>query len=125
LAEQPRTCGAAFSIEAGRTTGNSEPALPGHEGLSPTARLSGLWWFIAPPLRLLTILFLGSQRPLPNATAFVLGYFTTCTVMGIAGLTHFDETERAANTVRRRQVRVLRDPYKEAARPHKMRVELG
>jgi hypothetical protein len=29
LAEQIRTCGAAFSVEAGRTTGNSEPALPG------------------------------------------------------------------------------------------------
>jgi hypothetical protein len=61
---------------------------------------------IAPPLLLLTILFLGSEGSLPNATALVLGYFTTCTVMGIAGLTLFDETERAANTVRRRQVRV-------------------
>ena len=56
---------------------------------------------IAPPLLLLTILFLGSQRPLPNATALALGYFTTCTVMGIAGLTLFDGTESAANTVGR------------------------
>ena len=41
---------------------------------------------IAPPILLLTILVLGSQRPLPNATALALGYFTTCAVMGIAGL---------------------------------------
>jgi hypothetical protein len=44
---------------------------------------------IAPPLLLLTILFLGSQRPLPNASALALGYFTTCAVIGIAGLTLF------------------------------------
>lgn len=56
---------------------------------------------IAPPLLLLTILFLGSERPLPNATALALGYFTTCSVMGIAGLTLFDGTESAANLVGR------------------------
>ena len=44
---------------------------------------------IAPPLLLLTLLFLGSQRPLPNATALALGYFTTCAVMGVAGLALF------------------------------------
>jgi hypothetical protein len=44
---------------------------------------------IAPPL-LLTILFLGSHRPPPNATALALGYFTTCAAIGIAGLTLFD-----------------------------------
>src|SRR4051794_30078635 len=44
---------------------------------------------IAPPLLLLTILFLGSQRPLPNATALALGYPTTCAVMGVAGLALF------------------------------------
>jgi hypothetical protein len=32
---------------------------------------------LAPPLLLLTILFLGSQRPLPNAIALALGYFST------------------------------------------------
>jgi len=37
---------------------------------------------IVPPLLLLTILSLGSERSLPNATALVLGYSTTCTVMG-------------------------------------------
>jgi hypothetical protein len=42
---------------------------------------------IAPPLLLLTILFLGSRRPLPNAGALALGYFATCTVVGISGLT--------------------------------------
>ena len=44
---------------------------------------------IAPPLLLLTILFLDSLRPLPNATALALGYFTTCAAMGIVGLTLF------------------------------------
>jgi hypothetical protein len=44
---------------------------------------------IAPPLLLLTILFLGSRRPLPNATALALGYFATCAAIGIAGLTLF------------------------------------
>jgi hypothetical protein len=44
---------------------------------------------IAPPLLLLTILFLGSQRSLPNASALALGYFTTCAVIGISGLTLF------------------------------------
>jgi Sap, sulfolipid-1-addressing protein len=51
---------------------------------------------IAPPLLLLTILFLGSRRPLPNATALALGYFATCAAIGIAGLTLFGE---AADTV--------------------------
>jgi hypothetical protein len=46
---------------------------------------------IAPPLLLLTILFLGSHRPLPNATGLALGYFTTCAAMGIAGLAFFGE----------------------------------
>jgi hypothetical protein len=45
---------------------------------------------IAPPLLLLTILFLGSRRPLPNATALALGYFATCAAIGIAVLTLFD-----------------------------------
>ena len=44
---------------------------------------------IAPPLLLLTTLFLGSRRPLPNATALGLGYFATCMAIGIAGLTFF------------------------------------
>ena len=44
---------------------------------------------IAPPLLLLTILFLGSRRPPPNATALALGYFATCAAIGIAGLTLF------------------------------------
>jgi hypothetical protein len=38
---------------------------------------------VTPPLLLLTILFLDSRRPLPNATALALGYFATCTVIGI------------------------------------------
>lgn len=56
---------------------------------------------IAPPLLLLTILFLGSERPLPNATALALGYFAICAVMGVVGLTLFDGAESAANTVGR------------------------
>ena len=46
---------------------------------------------IAPPLLLLIILFLGSQRPLPNASALALGYFTTCAVIGLSGLLLFGE----------------------------------
>ena len=53
---------------------------------------------IAPPLLLLTILFLGSQRPLPNATALVLGYFAVCAVVGVAGLILFGGTAGAGST---------------------------
>jgi hypothetical protein len=53
---------------------------------------------IAPPLLLLTILFLGSERPLPNATALALGYFTICAAVGVAGLTVFGGAESAAST---------------------------
>jgi hypothetical protein len=56
---------------------------------------------IAPPLLLLTILFLGSLRPLPNATALVLGYVTTCAATGIVGLTLFGGGESAASTTGR------------------------
>jgi hypothetical protein len=56
---------------------------------------------IAPPLLLLTILFLGSQRPLPNASALALGYFTTCAVIGISGLTLFGGAESIVSTVGR------------------------
>jgi Sap, sulfolipid-1-addressing protein len=56
---------------------------------------------IAPPLLLLTILFLGSQRPLPNAAALMLGYFTTCAVIGISGITLFGGAEDAVSTVGR------------------------
>ena len=53
---------------------------------------------IAPVLLLLTILFLGSQRPLPNATALVLGYFAVCAAVGIAGLILFGGTAGAAGS---------------------------
>jgi hypothetical protein len=53
---------------------------------------------IAPPLLLLTILSLGSERPLPNAIALALGYFTTCAAIGIAGLALFDGAGSAAST---------------------------
>jgi Sap, sulfolipid-1-addressing protein len=56
---------------------------------------------IAPPLLLLTIMFLASQRPLPNATALALGYFTTCAVIGISGLTLFGGAESTVSTVGR------------------------
>ena len=56
---------------------------------------------IAPPLLLLTILFLGSDRPLPNATSLALGYFTTCAAIGIVGLTLFGGAESAAPTIGR------------------------
>ena len=56
---------------------------------------------IAPPLLLLTILFLGSQRPLPNATALAIGYFATCAVIGVAGLTFFGEAAGTVSAVSR------------------------
>jgi hypothetical protein len=56
---------------------------------------------IAPPLLLLTILFLGSQRPLPNAGALALGYFATCAVIGISGLMLFDGAEGTVATAGR------------------------
>jgi hypothetical protein len=56
---------------------------------------------IAPPLLLLTILFLGSRRPLPNATALAFGYFTTCATIGVVGLTLFGGAESAASTIGR------------------------
>jgi len=56
---------------------------------------------IAPPLLLLTILFLGSRRPLPNASALALGYFTTCAVIGLAGLTLFGGAADTVSTVGR------------------------
>ena len=56
---------------------------------------------IAPPLLLLTILFLGSRRPLLNAAALALGYFTICAVIGISGLVLFGGAESTISTVGR------------------------
>jgi len=53
---------------------------------------------IVPPLLLLTILFLSSQRPLPNASALALGYFTTCAVIGVSGLLLFGGAESTVST---------------------------
>jgi hypothetical protein len=56
---------------------------------------------IAPPLLLLTILFLGSRRPLPNSIALALGYFATCAAIGVSALTLFDDAGNAAAAVGR------------------------
>ena len=56
---------------------------------------------IAPPLLLLTILLLGSRRPLSNAGALALGYFATCAVIGITGLLLFGDAGDAISTVGR------------------------
>jgi hypothetical protein len=56
---------------------------------------------VAHPLLLLTILFLSSQRPLPNASALALGYFATCAVIGISGLLLFGGAESTVSTVGR------------------------
>jgi hypothetical protein len=56
---------------------------------------------VAPPLLLLTILFLGSRRPLPNAGALALGYFATCAVIGVSGLILFGGAGSAVSTVGR------------------------
>ena len=59
---------------------------------------------IAPPLLLLTILFLGSLKPLPNATALVLGYFVVGATIGVTWLILFGGAagaESAASTIGR------------------------
>jgi hypothetical protein len=56
---------------------------------------------VAPPLLLLTIMFLGSKRPLLNAGALALGYFATCAVIGISGLTFFGGAESTVSTIGR------------------------
>jgi hypothetical protein len=70
-------------------------------GLLPGLIVLAIGGSIAPPLLLLTILFLGSRRPLPNATALALGYFTTCAVMGVVGLTLFGGAESTASAIGR------------------------
>ena len=56
---------------------------------------------VAPPLLLLTILLLSSRRPISNACALALGYFTTCAGIGILGLLLFGGSEGAVSTVGR------------------------
>ena len=56
---------------------------------------------IAPPLLLLTILLLSSQRPISNAGALALGYFAICAGMGVLGLLLFGGAEGAVSTVGR------------------------
>jgi Sap, sulfolipid-1-addressing protein len=56
---------------------------------------------IAPPLLLLTLLFLGSRRPLPNAGALALGYFATCAAIGVSGLILFGGAESILSMVGR------------------------
>ena len=54
-----------------------------------------------PRLIVLAILFLSSQRFLPNASALALGYFTTCAVIGISRLHLFGGAESTVCTVGR------------------------
>jgi hypothetical protein len=56
---------------------------------------------IAPPLLLLTILLLGSRRPLLNASMLALGYFATCAVIGVSGLVLFGGAGGAVATIGR------------------------
>jgi Sap, sulfolipid-1-addressing protein len=56
---------------------------------------------VAPPLLLLTILFLGSRRPILNACMLALGYLATCAVIGVAGLVLFGGAGDAVATVSR------------------------
>jgi hypothetical protein len=69
--------------------------------LLPTLLVLALGGSIAPPLLVLTILFLGSRRPLPNAGALALGYFTVCAVIGISGLVLFGGAGDAISTIGR------------------------
>jgi hypothetical protein len=66
--------------------------------LLPQLILLAVGGSIAPPLLLLTILFLGSQRSLSNATALVVGYFAVCAAVGIAGLILFGGAVGAGST---------------------------
>jgi len=66
--------------------------------LLPQLIVLALGGSIAPALLLLSILFLGSQRPLPNATALVLGYFAVCAAVGVAGLVLLGGTAGAAGS---------------------------
>ena len=52
----------------------------------PRLALLAVGGSIAPPMPLLTVLFLGSRRPLANATALILGYVAACAAMVAAGL---------------------------------------
>jgi len=54
-----------------------------------------------PRLIVLAILFLSSQRFLPNTSALALGYFTTCAVIGISGHHLFGGAESTVSTVGR------------------------
>jgi hypothetical protein len=69
--------------------------------LLPGLILLAIGGSVAPPLLLLTILFLGSRRPLPNATALALGYFATCAAIGLSGLILFGGAESIVSTVGR------------------------
>jgi len=67
--------------------------------LLPGLILLAIGGSIAPPLLLLTLLFLGSRRPLPNAGALALGYFATCAAIGVSGLILFGGAESIVSTV--------------------------
>ena len=69
--------------------------------LLPGLLLLAVGGSVAPPLLLLTILFLGSRRPLPNAGALALGYLTVCAVVGISGLVLFGDAGSAISVVGR------------------------
>jgi hypothetical protein len=51
---------------------------------------------LAPPLILLTFLFLGSRRPLPNTVFLALGYLVTCAAVGVSALILFGNAGSAA-----------------------------
>jgi len=69
--------------------------------LLPGLILLAIGGSVAPPLLLLTILFLGSRRPLPNAGALALGYFATCAAIGVSGLILFGGAESILSMVGR------------------------
>jgi hypothetical protein len=69
--------------------------------LLPALILLAIGGSVAPPLLLLTLLFLGSRRPLPNAGALALGYFATCAAIGVSGLILFGGAESILSMVGR------------------------
>jgi hypothetical protein len=67
--------------------------------LLPQLILLAVGGSIAPPLLLLTILFLASQRSLLNPTMLVLGYLAVCAAIGVVGLILFASMTGAESIV--------------------------
>jgi hypothetical protein len=83
-------------IGSGRTAADGS-----HVGdLLPGLVLLDVGGSIAPTLILLTVLFLWSRRPFPNAVSLALGYLVTCAAVGVSALILFGNAGSAATVGR-------------------------